>query len=61
MCSLFDFAGDVSDEEIKEFSDRFLTPEMRSKGYGEEDQEQTSERITRWRNKHRAAIAKATE
>lgn len=61
MCSLYDFTGDVSDEEIKDFSASFLTPEMRAQGYSEEDQEQTAERVTEWRDTYRAAADRRGE
>ena len=53
MCSLYEFAGDVSDEEIDEFSAGFVTPERLAQAYTEEDQQEISERLTEWRNKYR--------
>ena len=58
MCSLYEFAGDVSDEEIAEHAASFVTPERLAEGYTEEDQQEISERLTEWRDKYRA-IARA--
>ncbi len=44
--------GYVSDEEIEEFCQRYLTFEYRKQGYGHEDYEESKEVLTLWRNEY---------
>lgn len=61
MCSFYDFAGDVSDEELREFADSYVTPEKLEEGYTMEDHAELLERVTEWRDKHREAASRRTE
>ena len=54
MVSLYEFAGDVSDTEIFVYAASFVTPERLAEGYTEEDQQEISESLTKWRDKYRA-------
>ena len=42
-------SGWVTDEEIRAYTDWFVTPEAREQGYGEEDRDKQRERLTAWR------------
>lgn len=45
-CGMFDMIRPLTDKEIKEFGETYLTPEMREKGYTEEDAESAIKRLT---------------
>jgi len=47
-----DMTGWVTDEEIKAYADRFLTPEFRAQRYSEEDAESSTLRLTEWRDRY---------
>ncbi len=50
--AMADMTGYVSNEEIQEFADMYLTPENRAHGYCEEDQENALETLTKWRDNY---------
>lgn len=46
------WAGDVTDEEISAFADKYVTPEFRARGFSEEDVEDAIEVLTEWRDRY---------
>jgi hypothetical protein len=50
MVSLYDFAEPITDDDIK----RYALSLTDSEGYGDEDREESIERLTKWRDKYAA-------
>ena len=48
--AMAEWAGSVSDAEIQEYADWFLTPEAAEQGYSEEDRDSAIETVTAWRD-----------
>lgn len=42
----------LTDDEIESSAASYLTPEMRTKGYGEEDADETREKLRAWRSRY---------
>jgi hypothetical protein len=40
----------VSDAEIRDYAQGYMTPEMIARGFGEEDHDEAIETLTRWRD-----------
>jgi hypothetical protein len=53
MDSMYQIAGDVSDEEISEFANILASQDGYSEEDREEEREDITERLTEWRDKHR--------
>ncbi len=53
FCAFAEMVGHhVSDEEIQEYADGFLTEESRAQGYGEEDRDASIVAIKEWRDQY---------
>lgn len=51
--TLAGWIGDaLTDNEIESSAASYLTPEMRAKGYGEEDADETREKLRAWRSRY---------
>jgi hypothetical protein len=55
MCTLYEWAHPVTDEDIERYSAELAAAE----GYGQEDGDEARERLTEWRDKHRAIDERA--
>ena len=48
LATLAEWAGPVSDAEIAEYADRYLTPDAVAKGYTAEDRREAAAWLTAW-------------
>lgn len=47
-----ELAKSVTDAEIKEYADHFLSPVMQQQGYTEVDRDSAVKKLTAWRNRY---------
>jgi hypothetical protein len=52
LSALADWAGVVTDAEIAEYADDFLSPELRARGYSGDDRDHAIEGLTEWRDRY---------
>jgi len=52
MDAVAKWSGWVTDKEIEEYADWFVTPEAYKQGYREVDREESTERLTEWRDRY---------
>ena len=50
MASMRTFAGQVTDDEIREYAETFTTPKYREQGYDEEDRDAAIDTLAKWRD-----------
>lgn len=50
---LIKLAGGISNEDIEEYANSFLTDEYKAKGYTEEDYEDAKDKLTEYQNRYK--------